>query len=138
MRRAQQFRQPPTGPGRPTLLGHELPHVCALDRRLLLARRACAAEPLELGVTGPPLVDVDPAVVEQVGRQGEVQAARSLSGLLDDGPAALQGGAPALGSDEQVSRDDDHSGFLSGPLRGPPVDARPVRGLRVVRRPRVR
>ena len=64
--------------------------------------------PLQRRLRLPPLEDVDAAGVDQVGGDGEVEAASCPACLFDDAHAAREVGLALLGLDGDVSCNDDH------------------------------
>ena len=94
----------------PTTSDLVLLHGGVEDHVVLGVGGAGAAEGLELGTRRPALVDVDPRGVEQVGGDGEVEAARSGAGQADDLLAVAQVLRAEGGIDDQVSGNDDHAG----------------------------
>jgi hypothetical protein len=76
--------------------------------RALLVSGAPAAEGLDGRLRLPALEQVDAARVEQVGRDGEVEAATCLASLLDNAHGAREVRLGLLRVDRDVSCDDDH------------------------------
>lgn len=76
-----------------------------------------AAERLDGRLGLPALEDVDAAGLEQVGGDGEVEAALCSSGLFDDAGALREVVLVLLRVDQDVSCDVDHVGAL-GSRRG--------------------
>src|SRR5829696_194927 len=76
--------------------------------RALLVAGGAAAEVLDGRLRLPALEDVDAAGVDQVGGDGEVEAASCPACPFDDAHAAREVGLTLLGLDGDVSCDDDH------------------------------
>lgn len=76
-------------------------------RRAVLERRPVAAEGIESRLRLPALEDVDAAGVDQVGGDGDVEAAGGLACLFDDDHAAREVGLALLRLDGDVSGNDD-------------------------------
>src|SRR4029453_19649969 len=89
-----------------------LGHRRGEHRRALLVGGAAAAEGFDGHLGLPALEDVDAAGVDQVGRDGEVEAASCPACLFDDAHAAREVGLALLGLDGDVSCNDDHGALL--------------------------
>lgn len=87
-----------------------LAHLRVDDPRALLGARPGAAERVQLLVRGPALVYVDPARIEQVGAQREVEAALGLPRPFDDNEALVEVAVTVGGLHLEVAGGDQQGG----------------------------